>query len=90
MTAGWPSLPEAFAAELLIDGYTRASRNPDRRAVLDLWKAANVAAPAVRRELVQQILVPMLAVNQGAAEVAVLYLPQLMQSVPQRDGEGRT
>ncbi|MEV6758227.1 P-loop NTPase fold protein [Streptomyces sp. NPDC051214] len=86
-TAGWPTLPEAFAAELLIDRYARASRNPDRRAVLDLWKTAHVTSPAVRRELIQQILIPMLEVNQGAAEVALHYLPQLMQSVPKGMGK---
>ncbi|MET9013980.1 P-loop NTPase fold protein [Streptomyces olivaceoviridis] len=85
--AGWPSLSDAFAAELLIDRYTRASRNPDRRAVLDLWKVADVTSPSARRDLIQQILLPMLEVNQGAAEYAILYLPQLMQSVPKGMGK---
>lgn len=80
--AGWPSLPDAFKAELLIDRYARASKNPDRRAILDLWKAANVTSLGARRDLIQQILLPMLEANQGAAEFAILYLPQLMQSVP--------
>ncbi|MFJ9706275.1 P-loop NTPase fold protein [Streptomyces sp. NPDC101234] len=80
--AGWPSLPDALAAELLIDRYARTSRNPDRRAVLDLWKAANVTHPTARRDLIQAILLPMLDVNQGAAEFALSYLPQLMESVP--------
>ncbi|MEU0075072.1 P-loop NTPase fold protein [Streptomyces sp. NPDC006332] len=86
--AGWPSLPDAFTAELLIDRYTRASKNPDRRAVLDLWKAADVTLLAARRDLIQHVLLPMLEVNQGAAEFAIIYLPQLMQSVPK--GMGRT
>ncbi|MEU5439907.1 hypothetical protein [Streptomyces griseofuscus] len=85
--AGWPSLSDAFTAELLIDRYTRASRNPDRRVVLDLWKVADVTSPAARRDLIQQILLPMLEVNQGAAEYAILYLPQLMQSVPKGMGK---
>ncbi|MFI0821949.1 hypothetical protein ACH4TX_40230 [Streptomyces sp. NPDC021098] len=80
--AGWPSLPNALVAELLIDRYARTSKNPDRRAVLDLWKAAGVTHIAARRDLIQAILLPMLEANQGAAELAVLYLPQLMESVP--------
>lgn len=80
--AGWPSLPDTFTAELLIDRYTSTSRNPDRRAILNLWKAANVTSVAARRDLIQQILLPMLEANQGAAEFAILYLPQVMQSVP--------
>ncbi|MGW0818044.1 KAP family P-loop NTPase fold protein [Streptomyces viridiviolaceus] len=80
--AGWPSLPDPLAAELLIDRYTRASRNPDRRAVLELWKAANITNQAARRDLLQAVLLPMLDANQGAAEHAIQYLPQLMESVP--------
>ncbi|MFC8001985.1 P-loop NTPase fold protein [Streptomyces olivaceus] len=80
--AGWPSLPAPFAAELLIDRYTRASRNPDRRAVLELWKAANITNQAARRDLLQVVLLPMLDANQGAAEHAIQYLPQLMESIP--------
>ncbi|MFJ8049253.1 P-loop NTPase fold protein [Streptomyces luteogriseus] len=86
-TAGWLSLPDAFTAELLIDRYSRASKNPDRRAVLDLWKAADVKSSAARRDLIQQILIPMLEANQGAAELAILYLPQLMQAVPKGMGK---
>ncbi|MFJ6126339.1 P-loop NTPase fold protein [Streptomyces griseoviridis] len=85
--AGWPSLPDAFTAELLIDRYSHASRNPDRRAILDLWKAANVTSTAARRDLIQQVLLPMLEASQGAAELAILYLPQLMQSVPKGLGK---
>ncbi|MGW6793645.1 P-loop NTPase fold protein [Streptomyces chartreusis] len=85
--AGWPSLPDAFTAELLIDRYSGASRNPDRRAVLDLWKAANVTSSAARHDLIQQILIPMLEANQGSAELAILYLPQLMKTVPKGMGK---
>ncbi|MGQ4363560.1 P-loop NTPase fold protein [Streptomyces sp. SAS_272] len=85
--AGWPSLPDAFAAELLADRFARASKNPDRRAVLDLWKAANITHPAARRDLLQTILLPMLEANQGAAEHALSYLPQLMESVPKGMGK---
>ncbi|CAL9448922.1 hypothetical protein SUDANB58_02410 [Streptomyces sp. enrichment culture] len=86
-SAGWPSLPDAFTAELLIERYARASRNPDRRAVLDLWRAAHVTNPAARRELIQTILLPMLEGNQGSAELAIQYLPQLMESVPKGMGK---
>ncbi|MGW1130291.1 KAP family P-loop NTPase fold protein [Streptomyces griseoluteus] len=87
ITAGWPSLPDVFTAELLVDRYSRASKNPDRRAVLELWKAADVESSAVRRDLIQQILIPMLEANQGAAELAILYLPQLMRAVPKGMGK---
>ncbi|MDF2271613.1 P-loop NTPase fold protein [Streptomyces coacervatus] len=86
-SAGWPSLPDAHTAELLIERYDRASRNPDRRAVLDLWRAANVTNPSARRDLIQTILLPMLEANQGAAELAIQYLPQLMESVPKGMGK---
>ncbi|MFE9766616.1 P-loop NTPase fold protein [Streptomyces sp. NPDC005808] len=82
IAAGWPSLPDAFTAELLIDRYTRVSKNPDRRAILDLWKAANITTLAARRDLIQAILLPMLEAGQGAAEHALQCLPQLMESVP--------
>ncbi|MFE1802391.1 P-loop NTPase fold protein [Streptomyces sp. NPDC059517] len=80
--AGWPSLTDGLAAELLVDRYSRASKNADRRAVLDLWKAANITQPAARHDLIQAILLPMLDANQGAADLALSYLPQLMDSVP--------
>jgi energy-coupling factor transporter ATP-binding protein EcfA2/DNA-binding transcriptional regulator YbjK len=86
-SAGWPSLPDALTAELLIERYARASRNPDRRAVLDLWRAANVTNPGARRDLIQTILLPMLEANQGSAELAIQYLPQLMESVPNGMGK---
>lgn len=87
IAAGWPSLSDAFAAELLSERYSRASKNPDRRAILDLWKAANITSPAARRGLIDQVLLPMLEANQGAAELAIVYLPQLMQSVPKGMGK---
>ncbi|MEV7127632.1 cation-transporting P-type ATPase [Streptomyces sp. NPDC093260] len=65
--AGWPSLPAHARAEPLIDRCTRASGYPDHRAVLDLWRTANVISPAARRDLIRQVLLPMLEVNQGAA-----------------------
>ncbi|WP_046502344.1 KAP family P-loop NTPase fold protein [Streptomyces odonnellii] len=86
-SAGWPSLPDTLTVELLIDRYARASRNPDRRAVLDLWKTAKLTNPHPRRELIQTILLPMLEANQGAAELALQYLPQLMESVPKGMGK---
>ncbi|MGW7515477.1 KAP family P-loop NTPase fold protein [Streptomyces sp. NPDC054796] len=82
VSAGWPSLPDALTAELLTERYPRASRNPDRRSVLELWETANVTNPAARRDLIQAILLPMLEANQGSAEFALQYLPQLMESVP--------
>ncbi|MGN9758153.1 KAP family P-loop NTPase fold protein [Streptomyces sp. SD31] len=81
-SAGWSSLPDTLTAELLVERYERASRNPDRRAVLDLWKAADVTNIAARRDLIQTVLLPMLKENQGAADFAIQYLPQLMESVP--------
>lgn len=86
-SAGWGSLPDALTAELLIERYSRASRNPDRRAVLDLWRAANVTNPASRRDLIQTILLPMLEANQGSAELAIQYLSKLMESVPKGMGK---
>ncbi|MFE4415495.1 P-loop NTPase fold protein [Streptomyces sp. NPDC056821] len=82
IAAGWPSLPDTLAVELLIDRYARTSRNPDRRAVLDLWKAAKITQATARHDLMQAILFPMLEANQGAADSAIHYLPQLMESVP--------
>ncbi|WP_340382415.1 P-loop NTPase fold protein [Streptomyces sp. SS7] len=86
-SAGWGRLPDALTAELLIERYSRASKNPDRRAVLDLWRAANVTNPAARRDLIQMILLPMLEANQGSAELAIQYLSQLMGSVPKGMGK---
>ncbi|WP_369263544.1 hypothetical protein [Streptomyces sp. R35] len=80
--AGWSVLPDAEAANLLTDRYSRTTRNPDRQAVLGLWKAASITTPAARVELIQRILIPMLEVGQGAADSALAYLPQLMDSVP--------
>ncbi|MGW2046302.1 KAP family P-loop NTPase fold protein [Streptomyces sp. NPDC001858] len=80
--AGWPLLPDALAAELLVDRYAHTSKNPDRRAVLVLWKAANITQLTARHDLVQAILLHMLDANQGAADLALSYLPQLMESVP--------
>ncbi|MEU0452440.1 MULTISPECIES: P-loop NTPase fold protein [unclassified Streptomyces] len=80
--AGWPLLPDAHAAELLAERYAQTAKNPDRRAVLDLWRSASLTSPAARRQLIHDILLPMLEVNQGAAELALVYLPQVMDSVP--------
>ncbi|MFC5805357.1 hypothetical protein [Streptomyces formicae] len=75
--------PSADAARVARSAsHGQALRAAEPAAIFDLWKAANVTSVAARRDLIQQILLPMLEANQGAAEFAILYLPQVMQSVP--------
>jgi hypothetical protein len=81
-TAGWPTLPDAEAARVLTDRFRQTNRNPDRKAALELWTAAAVTAPAVRAELIEQILIPMLGGGQESIRLAIAYLPQLMNAAP--------
>jgi hypothetical protein len=52
IAAGWPSLPDAVTAELLIDRYARTSRNPDRRGVrsVESSRLTNAAADGLGSE----------------------------------------
>jgi hypothetical protein len=79
---GWAEVPDTHATDLLIARYSASTNQPERQAVLAMWHAASIASTSCRRRLTEQILLPMLALNQATATTALSYLARLADPIP--------
>ncbi|MFD7645645.1 hypothetical protein ACFV4P_33935 [Kitasatospora sp. NPDC059795] len=72
------------AASLVTDRAAQCTNNTERRAVLALWEGAGITQAAARRQLVEEVLLPILDPrNAGATELALEFLPRLVAPIPQ-------
>lgn len=74
-------------ARTLSDRYGRASNNPQRHHVLELWDRAGIAVDAARKHLIENVLMPLFALNStggnaAAAEMGLDYLARLAKPFP--------
>lgn len=69
-------------ADLVIARNRDARNNPQRDAVLSLWRQASVRNEASRRRLILEVLIPHLGEGRGAAEQALAQLPHLASPAP--------
>lgn len=64
---GLQELPDATVSALLAKRYKTATTNTERIAVLALWQTADIRSDAARRDLFEQVLIPMLRLNENGA-----------------------
>lgn len=64
---GLQALPDGEVADLLIEQYQGVNANDERAKVLDLWRQADIRTAAVRKRLIETVLIPMLRLNEDEA-----------------------
>lgn len=64
---GLQALPDGEVADLLIEQYQSVNANDERAKVLDLWRQADIRTAAVRKRLIETVLIPMLRLNEDEA-----------------------
>ena len=78
---GSQSVSAADLAQVLIERYTACGNNHQRKQVLELWARLDLSS-AAKRDLIEQIMIPMFALNQQAKEHALDYVDRLCIPFP--------
>ncbi|KQY06940.1 hypothetical protein ASD37_12550 [Mycobacterium sp. Root135] len=85
---GLNELDDDAIADLLVERFTQCHNNPQRRALIDVWRVAELTAEPARRQLITAVIIGLLqpadgsAPGQGQVEIALDALERLGRPLP--------